>query len=177
VEEGNCPVNEDIVKLADKVDRLARTARVQDLSLLLSQSELERIGRIATVVEQLEPGTYLIGSGPYTQGVYSIMAEEVVLGRLATPIEEPLDKPVDIFCHDVPCLTPREVSRYHAMIFRLGDAQKRYFVRDLGSTCGTYVNGELLQSEGGNDPAAELSHGDVISLGPSHINTYVFVTR
>ena len=51
------------------------------------------------------------------------MADEVVLGRLATPMEEPLDKPVDIFCQDVPCLTPREVSRYHAMIFRLGDAR------------------------------------------------------
>jgi len=63
------------------------------------------------------------------------------------------------------------------MIFRLGDAQKRYFVRDLGSSCGTYVNGERLQSEGDHDPTAELSHGDVISLGPSHINTYVFVRR
>src|SRR5207302_647624 len=39
----------------------------------------------------------------------------------------------------------------HAMIFRLGDAQKRYFVRDLGSSCGTYVNGERLQSEGDHD--------------------------
>lgn len=170
-------MNEDIIRLADKVDRLARTARVQDLSLLLSQSEGERISRIATVVEQLGVGTYLIGSGPYTQGVYSIMTEEVILGRLATPIEEPLDKPVDIFCHDVPCLAPREVSRCHAMIFRLGDAQKRYFVRDLESTCGTYVNGERLQAEEDPYPAAELSHGDVISLGPSHINTYVFVSR
>jgi hypothetical protein len=168
-------VNEEIVKLANKIDRLARTARAQDLSLLLSQSELERISRIAAVVEQIGPGTYLVGSGPYTQGVYSIMADEVVLGRLATPMEEPLDKPVDIFCQDVPCLTPREVSRYHAMVFRLGDAHKRYFVRDLGSTCGTYVNGERLQTDSDKEPIAELKHGDVISLGPSHINTYVFV--
>ena len=60
------------------------------------------------------------------------------------------------------------------MIFRLGDAHKRYFVRDLGSTCGTYVNGERLSAENG-EAAFELSHGDVISLGPSQINSYVYV--
>lgn len=168
-------MNDEVVKLANKIDRLARTARAHDLSLLLSQSELERISRIAAVLEQLGAGTYLVGSGPYTQGVYSIMADEVVLGRLATPMEEPLDKPVDIFCQDVPCLTPREVSRYHAMIFRLGDAHKRYFVRDLGSTCGTYVNGEILSAVSG-EAAFELSQGDVISLGPSQINSYVYVS-
>jgi len=175
VEERDRALNDDIVKVANKIDQLARTARAQDLSLLLSQSELERVGKIALIIERLEHGDYLIGSGPYTQGVYSIMADEVVLGRLATPMEDPLDKPVDIFCQDVPCLVPREVSRYHAMVFRLGDERMRYFVRDLGSTCGTYVNGERLRTESDKEPAAELKPGDVISLGPSHINSYVFV--
>lgn len=170
-------MNEEIVKLAEKIDRLARTARTQDLSLMLSQPEVERVSQIAAVIGGLGTGTYLVGSGPYTQGVYSIMADEVVLGRLATPLEDPLDKPVDIFCQDVPSLTPREVSRYHAMIHRLGDARKRYFIRDLGSTCGTYVNGERLQSgDAGKESAVELAQGGVISLGPSHINTYVFMT-
>lgn len=174
MEERDRPLNDDIVKLANKIDRLARTARAQDLSLLLSESEVERVGKIAVIIEQLGHGDYLIGSGPYTQGVYSIMADEVVLGRLATPIEDPLDKPVDIFCQDVPCLVPREVSRSHAMVFRLGEKRMRYFVRDLGSTCGTYVNGERLQADPDSEPAVELKHGDVISLGPSHVNTYVF---
>lgn len=120
--------------------------------------------------------TYLIGTGPYSQGVYSVMVDEVVLGRLATPLEQPLDKPVDIFCHDVPCLMPREVSRYHAMIYRVGDASKTSIVKDLGSTCGTYVNGVRLgTAEGSDEPAAKLSSGDVISLGPSHVNSYLFV--
>ena len=87
-------MSEEFLKLADKVDRLARTARLQDLSLLLAQSDAERITRIAAVFQGLDAGTYLIGSGPYTQGVYSVMVDEVVLGRLATPLEEPLDKPV-----------------------------------------------------------------------------------
>jgi hypothetical protein len=98
VEERDRPLNDESIRLANKIDRLARTARVQDLSLLLAQSDLERIGKIAVVVEQLGRGEYLIGSGPYTQGVYSIMSDEIVLGRLATPMESPLDKPVDIFC-------------------------------------------------------------------------------
>jgi len=175
VEERDRSLNDNIVKLATKIDLLARTARAQDLTLLLSQSEVERVGKIAIVIEQLVHGDYLIGSGPYTQGVYSIMADEIVLGRFATPMERPLDKPVDIFCQDVPCLAPREVSRYHAMVFRLGDERMRYFVRDLGSTCGTYLNGERLQPGPDEERAAELNLGDVISLGPSHINSYVFL--
>ena len=167
---------EQILQVADKVDRLARSARVQDLAILLAQTEGERIHQIASCLEALDRGTYLIGSGPYTQGVYSIMTDEVVLGRLATPLETPLDKPVDIFCQDVTCLVPREVSRYHAMVFRLGDAQMRYFIRDLGSSCGTFVNGKKLSSDDADD-STELSHGDVVSLGPSHVNTYIFMNR
>lgn len=168
--------SEKLLELADKADRLNRTARLQDLTLFFAQSEGERIQRIGTVLEKLGSGTYLIGTGPYTQGVYSAMADEVVLGRLATPLEEPLDKPVDIFCHDVPCLMPREVSRYHAVIYRIGDATKTSIVKDLGSKCGTYVNGERLgATQSGDEPATKLSSGDVISLGPSHVNSYMFV--
>lgn len=168
--------SEKLFELADKADRLNRTARLQDLTLFFAQPEGERIQRIGKVLETLGLGTYLIGTGPYTQGVYSAMADEVILGRLATPLEQPLDKPVDIFCHDVPCLMPREVSRYHAMIYRVGDASKTSIVKDLGSTCGTYVNGvKLGTAEGCDEPATKLSSGDVISLGPSHVNSYLFV--
>jgi len=160
---------EQLVAWAEKADRLGRTARVQDLSLLLAQSETDRITRVAAVLSKLDRGAYLIGTGPYTQGVYSVMCEEVVLGRLATPLESPLDKPVDIFCQDIACLTPREVSRYHAQITRIGDTICTYTVKDLGSTCGTFLNGKRVESE------TELSAGDVISLGPSHVNTYIFV--
>jgi len=167
-------MNEETIRLAETVDRLSRTSRLQDLSLLLAQSESHRIGRIATVLSGIGPGTFLIGTGPYTQGVYSVMTDEIILGRLATPLEEPLDKPVDIFCQDIPCLTPREVSRYHAKIYRLGDTKRAYFIADLGSTCGTFVNKVRLDNDDPANPANELFHGDVISLGPSHVNTYVF---
>jgi len=46
----------------------------------------------------------------------------------------------------------------------------------IADTCGTYLNGARLGStEGSEEPAAELKSGDVISLGPSHVNTYLFV--
>ncbi|MDA1348405.1 MAG: FHA domain-containing protein [Chloroflexi bacterium] len=52
------------------------------------------------------------------------------------------------------------VSRTHAEIV---EGEQIYLVRDLGSTNGTFVNG---------DPVSErpLSHGDVIRLGPSMVS-------
>ena len=46
-----------------------------------------------------------------------------------------------------------------------------YQIVDLGSTCGTFVNGKATAKESGT----ELKSGDAISLGPSHVSTYVFV--
>ena len=176
VETRDSNVNERLLEIAEKADKLARTARAQDLSLLLAQSESERIERFFSVLQSLDPGIYLIGTGPYTQGVYSLMAEEIILGRLATPIERPLNEAVDIFCQDVVSLSPREVSRRHAMIFRTGAIHHTYFLKDLQSTCGTYLNGKKLKPDGTNhDSCATLNQGDVISLGPSHVNTYLFV--
>jgi hypothetical protein len=168
--------SEKLAELASKAEKLNRTARLQDMALFFGQSERERILRVAKVLESLAPGTYLIGTGPYTQGVYSAMADEIVFGRLATPVEEPLDKPVDVFCQDIPSLMPREVSRCHAMIYRIGDTCKTSILKDLGSTCGTFLNGvKLACDEKESEPPAKLASGDVISLGPSHVNSYLFV--
>jgi hypothetical protein len=112
-EKGHYAVTDELLQLAEKADRLVRSARLQDLALLLGSNDVDRIRRISLVLEELGSGTFLIGTGPYAAGVYSVMADEIVLGRLATPLEDPLDMPVDIFCRDVPSLTPREVSRYH----------------------------------------------------------------
>ncbi len=171
-------MTETFIQLAEKADRLARRARINDILLFLDQSELDRVQAIGAVIQALDAGAYLLGTGPYTQGVYSVMSEEVILGRLATPLETPLDKPVDIFCQDIVSLVPREVSRYHAMICCFGDHKRMYFIEDLGSSCGTYLNGKKLgecDAEDQKGSPAELSNGDVISLGPSLINTFIFV--
>lgn len=52
-----------------------------------------------------------------------------------------------------------KVSRRHAEIHYLGG---RFEIRDLGSTGGTYVNGERIQT-------ANLNKGDVITLASVHI--------
>lgn len=168
---------DDLKKLALKVARLAGSARLQDLAFLVQEGELQGGAGVLTVLERLDPGTYLIGAGPYTQGVHLLRADETVIGRLATPLEEPKNEAVDIFVNDAPAFVPREVSRIHAVITRSGDS---YWLLDRGSTCGTYVNGEklTLQPAHSFDDIAsigrELNHGDVISLGPSHINVFIF---
>jgi hypothetical protein len=81
--------------------------------------EATRIQHVRAVLERLDPGVYLVGAGPYTQGIYSLMSDEVVIGRLATVLESPLGRPIDVFVITTPPLsTPREVSRLHCAIYR-----------------------------------------------------------
>ena len=60
-------------------------------------------------------------------------------------------------------------------------SQKVYFITDLGSTCGTYLNGTLLESQKeGNlgvdtSVAKPLADLDVICLGPGMINLFLFL--
>ncbi len=168
-------------ELALKIARIAVTSRLQDLSLFTQQGDLERGANILAVLERLDPGTYLIGAGPYTQGVHLLLGDETVLGRLATPLEEPRDQAVDVFVNDAPAFLPREVSRVHAVIMRTHDSShEQYWLLDRGSTCGTYVNGQELAPPPAHDigdigsVGRKLNHADVISLGPSHVNVFIF---
>jgi pSer/pThr/pTyr-binding forkhead associated (FHA) protein len=52
----------------------------------------------------------------------------------------------------------RNVSREHCSIERNGDG--RFYLRDLGSTCGTKVNGERIER-------VPLSDGLEVSIGPA----------
>lgn len=169
-------------RLATKIEGLGVAARLNDLALFMKDGEETRAQKIRAVLEHLDPGVYLIGTGPYTQGVYSLMCDEVVIGRLATVLEKSLDHPVDVFVNDAATLTPREVSRVHCAIYRREGVTKHdYWIIDKHSTCGTYVNEERLQPTSADDSDAvrlaskSLTNGDVISLGPSLINTFVFL--
>jgi pSer/pThr/pTyr-binding forkhead associated (FHA) protein len=46
-----------------------------------------------------------------------------------------------------------------------------YWLLDMGSTCGTYLNDQRVPPEG---EGCLLSHGDVVSLGRSRVSTYLF---
>lgn len=168
--------------IALKIEKLSSIARLSDLALLMAEGQVARAKRIRSVLGHLDPGVYLVGAGPYTQGVYSLMCDEVVIGRLATVLEEPTDRPVDIFVNDATTLTPREVSRIHCTIYRREGVTKHdYWVLDRGSTCGTYINQELVPTTSSTNSddislaSRALSNGDVISLGKSQINNFVFV--
>jgi hypothetical protein len=56
-------------------------------------------------------------------------------------------------------LKNKSVSRSHAQIYRRG---KRFYIRDLESTNGTYVNGKLVREKA-------LKPGDIITLGEAKL--------
>jgi pSer/pThr/pTyr-binding forkhead associated (FHA) protein len=166
---------------AQKIERLSITARLQDLAVHINEGDASRLAKIYAVLEKLDPGVYMIGAGPYTQGVYSLMSDEIVIGRLATALEKPLDVPIDVFVNDAVTLTPREVSRVHCMIYRKQGVSKHdYWLIDRGSTCGTYINGHKLDAPTSTSAeeiaraSAALTDADTISLGPSGINAFLF---
>jgi anti-anti-sigma factor len=54
------------------------------------------------------------------------------------------------------------ISRFHA---KIGTADGEHFIRDLGSTYGTFLNGRRIDCKG--DTLLRLKHGDRILLGVS----------
>jgi sigma-B regulation protein RsbU (phosphoserine phosphatase) len=84
--------------------------------------------------------TLLTLEGPESGRAFPLVDECSVLGRQ----------------HDSTiCLSGNAVSRHHAQILRQGGD---YFVEDLGSSNGTFVNGEQIQQ-------ATLADGDKLDLG------------
>jgi pSer/pThr/pTyr-binding forkhead associated (FHA) protein len=85
-----------------------------------------------------------VHKGPEPGKVYQLTSVSITIGR---------DPMADITINDP------EVSRQHA---RLIGTMSGYRIQDLGSTNGTFVEGERL----GGEPA-ELQQGQIISLGSS----------
>jgi pSer/pThr/pTyr-binding forkhead associated (FHA) protein len=155
-----------------KLDKLISLSRLNEMAFIVSTDLKLRISKMAEVLKQLRPGAYLLGTGPSTVGIIPLTVEEVVLGRSATAFEEPKNEIIDFAVTDTLYFVPREVSRAHAKIIRKKfDSNTDYTVVDLKSTCGTFVNGTRVSPE---REGVVLSHGDVLSLGPSQISTYMF---
>lgn len=163
----------DVQAVTHKVDQAIIKSRLNSLTIMMMTDRSERLRRIATVLQRLPNGVYLIGTGPSTVGIIPVTVEEVVLGRAATPLEKPADGVVDYEVSDTMYLGPHEVSRLHAKVRRIREGTGWTVTAfDLGSTCGTFVNGEQI---GGETEGKRLSHGDVIALGASHTSTYLVV--
>lgn len=157
-----------------KLDKLISLSRLKEVAFIVGTDLTQRISKMAEVLKQLSPGAYLLGTGPSTVGIIPLTVDEVVLGRPATAFEEPKDAVIDYTAADTLYFVPREVSRAHAKVKRrTAYSAMEYVVVDLKSTCGTFVNGTRVDPD---DEGVVLSHGDVLSLGPSQISTYLFYT-
>ena len=162
-----------IEAIADKIDRAITQSRLNSMAVMLMTDRTDRLTRIAKVLAQLKPGAYLIGTGPSTVGIIPLTVNEVVLGRAATPLEEPSEVVVDYQVADTLYLGPHEVSRTHAKVVRQqGSAGYEYRVVDLDSRGGTFVNGEPIKDE---ESGRLLETGDLISLGPTQVSSYIFL--
>jgi pSer/pThr/pTyr-binding forkhead associated (FHA) protein len=158
-------------RIVQKIDHAVSQSRLNCLAVMLTTDRAERLARIEEALARLKPGAYLVGTGPSTVGIIPLTVEEVVLGRSATPGEKPAEVLVDYEVADTMYLGPHEVSRVHAKVVRTqGTGKPRFFVVDLKSRCGTYLNGNRIGPEG-----CRLRSGDLISLGPTYVSTYVFL--
>ncbi len=85
-------------------------------------------------------GLFVVNQGPTAGARYALDSDLVSLGRHPRS---------DIFLDDI------TVSRRHAEVRRDGP---RYWIRDVGSLNGTYVNLQLVE-------ATELQEGDEVQVG------------
>lgn len=99
-----------------KIEKMIRTSRLNDLDALMKAGQIQRISEIGEAIAKLDAGGYLIGCGPYTQGIYRLSASETVFGREATLHEAPVGKALDFSVSDSVTFRPREVSRRHFKI-------------------------------------------------------------
>ena len=82
----------------------------------------------------------MVKQGPKAGARYALDSDVLSVGR---------DPSSDIFLDDI------TVSRHHAEVRREG---ARYWIRDVGSLNGTYVNRSLAED-------GELSEGDEVQVG------------
>lgn len=169
----------DAISLAVTIDRAILQSRLVDISLLAQTDRRDRVEAVVTVLAKLRPGAYLVGCGPYCCGLFPLTVDAVVLGRPPSPLEALPETIVDYTLNDAVLMVPREASRIHATILRTRDARgATYAIRDENSTAGTFVNGRRVSVIGEVTDATRfvrLETGDVISLGASGVNSYIFI--
>ena len=164
---------EKIDTLYAAIDKLIGLSRLKEIQFIMSSDQADRIGEIRAALQRLQPGEYLLGTGPSTAGIVSLDKREFILGRPPTLLETPSETLPDCWATDTVYFVPREVSRAHAkVITQFGKAGRRHILFDLNSTRGTFVNQVQVHPGSG----ITLEHGDVISLGPSGTSTYVYYT-
>lgn len=85
-------------------------------------------------------------SAPYPEKEFPLVKDEMIVGR---------DTTSDIVISDA------EISRRHARLYKLGEA---YMIEDLGSTNGSFVNGQRLTGPHALQPGETVRFGENIML-------------
>jgi pSer/pThr/pTyr-binding forkhead associated (FHA) protein len=91
---------------------------------------------------------FVMHSGPNTGRVYPLEGSEIIIGRDAS-------NPIAI--------NDAEVSRKHA---KLTQQNSTFVIQDLGSTNGTFINGQRITT------SQELKPGDTVTLGENIVLMY-----
>jgi pSer/pThr/pTyr-binding forkhead associated (FHA) protein len=167
--------NESMVKLVGLLDHVIIKSRLNMIEQMMRVDSKDRLVRLACVIKSLPTGGYLLGTGPTATNIIPLTVEEIIIGRIATPLEKPSDQVIDYNVYDTAYFCPNEVSRVHAKI--ICDRYQNpgeYFIQDLNSQNGVYVNGNRIDSCNVPYP---LKTADMISLGPSHVSTYVMLIK
>ncbi len=163
---------DDIDPVLFKIDKLIRLSRLKEIEFIMSTDPATRVREIRRALRRLKSGGYLLGTGPSTVGIIPLSGRDVVLGRPATPLEDPSKSTADYSAADTLYFVPREVSRAHAKVMnQTAGLEAQHVLIDLNSTCGTFVNEVQVDPNG---IGVILKHGDLISLGRSRTSTYVY---
>jgi hypothetical protein len=91
---------------------------------------------------------FVMHSGPNTGKIYPLEAPEIIIGRDAS---------------NVIAINDAEVSRKHAKLILQNSV---YVIQDLGSTNGTFINGQRITT------SQELKPGDTVTLGENIVLMY-----
>jgi pSer/pThr/pTyr-binding forkhead associated (FHA) protein len=170
--------------LYSAICREALESRQRDLTSFVDNGMAGMSTRLEKTLLKLHSGHYLLGLGPYNAGLVKLDFDELLLGR-EVPEFIGVGMPVSGFRVSSPdAFLNTEVSRLHAKLVRkLFTAGPSYFLIDMKSTCGTYLNGDPVPSPDdlagvSEDACARpLRSGDFFSLGPSAVNLFLFFQK
>ncbi len=136
----------------------SQTSQISAVPAGVDTSEQRRVvslsDEVLATIQELpaDSALLLVHHGPNTGARFLLDTESTRAGRHPS---------VDIFLDDV------TVSRRHAEFIRQGE---RFYVRDLGSLNGTYVNRERIDE-------VELSTGDEVQIGKYRLTFHASPSR
>jgi hypothetical protein len=117
----------------------------------LKRKSADAANREMLIAQMREKGNFpwIEFTGPNGSGRYELHVPETIFGRERTEVDFALEHPT--------------VSKKHFVIYF---KDYKYYLRDLNSTNGTFLNSYQINE-------AQLNHGDLINVGEVTVNFYI----